>query len=95
MVALYTMVQYPQLPDNVMCLLLFDFPQPSFFYPSFFLLLISSDIPYLQADVVSPVVSLLFFFCNTTWCVSQTTKGKRGKEWECGRREGGRGGWRG
>lgn len=56
-----------------------------FFSLSFFLLLIPSDI--LTCKQTQYHLSTKgFFFCNTIWCVSQTTKGNGGREGEGGGR---------
>lgn len=67
-----------------MYLLLLIF-QSSLFSLSFFLLLIPSDIPYLQADTVSPVVYLLFLLQHDLMCLSNNKREER--ERRVGRRE--------
>lgn len=66
----------------------FDFlPPPTFFFLLLFFILISSDIPYLQADVVSPVVCSLFLLQHDLMCLSNNKREQR-------KRRGGRP-WRG
>lgn len=52
---------------------------------SFFLCLMPSDIPYLQADAVSPVVCSLFLLQHDLMCLSNNKREerkRRGGRWE-------------
>lgn len=53
------------------------FPGPLFSSCFFFLALISSDIPYLQGDTVSPVVYPLFLLQHDLMCLSNNKREQR------------------
>jgi len=76
---------YFELPYIVLHLQLFDFPQ-RFFLAQLFspLNTIWHSLPASRWGITCRLFA--FFFCNTIWCVSQTTKGNRG--WQERRREG-------